>query len=51
MTMLYDYVDHSTGRKSQLIDDKTYRIIMENKVGFRTSSHPVLLTSRTCHAN
>jgi ribonucleoside-diphosphate reductase alpha subunit len=31
VTMLYDYVDHSTGRKSQLLDDKTYRIIQENK--------------------
>ena len=44
MTMLYDYVDHSTGRKSQLIDDKTYRIIMENKV----SAHTIFAIFRTC---
>jgi hypothetical protein len=30
--VLYDFVDTATGRPSKLIDDKTFRIIMENKV-------------------
>ena len=32
MTMLHEYTDAATGRKSQLIADDVYEIIMQHKV-------------------
>jgi len=38
--VLYDFVDTATGRPSKLIDDETFRIIMENKVTLCRRSLP-----------